>query len=82
MVHPARAAQYTTDDIEQTPVLHERHEPGEEFGVRDREVVSIVAPSGEHAKESFLHCGPTSVSLTVWSSEDVYGDHHSQLCWW
>ncbi len=52
-MHPARAAQYTTDDIEQTLVLHERHEPGEEFGVRDREVVSIVAPSWGARKGEF-----------------------------
>jgi hypothetical protein len=44
VVRRPRAPRYTADDIDQTPVLHERHEPAEEFGVRDREVGSIVAP--------------------------------------
>ena len=44
VVHPAHLPRYTADDIDQTPVLHERHEPVEEFGMRDRDVVSIVAP--------------------------------------
>ena len=44
LARSGRAPRYTPGDIDQTSVLHERHEPAEEFGVRDHEVVSIVAP--------------------------------------
>ncbi len=57
------ARRYTAGDTDQTLVLHERHEPEEESDVRDREVVSIVAPAGEHAKEILCVGGPGSVSL-------------------
>ena len=62
-VRPSRAPRYTAGDTDQTLVFHERHEPVEESDVRDREVVSLVAPVGEHAKESLRYCGPGSVSL-------------------
>ena len=45
LIHLARARRYTISDTDQTPVLHERYEPAKECDVRNREVVSIVAPT-------------------------------------
>ena len=44
VVVPYVAHWYTSRDTDQTAVFLERSEPGEECDVRDREVVSIVAP--------------------------------------
>ncbi len=44
VVVPSLDHRYTSHDTDQTAVFLERSEPGEECDVRDREVVSIVAP--------------------------------------
>ena len=40
-----RIPRYTQAETDHTPVLHERFEPGEEYGGRNREVTAIVAPT-------------------------------------
>ncbi len=45
LARSGRAPRYPPGDINQTSVLHERHEPAKESDVRDREGVSVVAPS-------------------------------------
>ena len=40
-----RIRRYTHAETDHTPGLHERFEPGEEYGGRNREVTTIVAPT-------------------------------------
>ena len=81
ILRPARAHRYTGGDTDQTLVFHERHDPAEESDVRDREVVSLVAPCwGARKGESPLLRSWVGVAEPLKAGRD-HRDPHPQLCW-